>query len=46
MSISSSAIPQIELNAGVRIPQIGFGVFQVPATDTAEAALRARPGRR
>jgi 2,5-diketo-D-gluconate reductase A len=39
-----SAVPTIKLNNGVEIPQLGFGVFQVPPADTAEAvtvALRA-----
>ncbi|MGA5647904.1 aldo/keto reductase [Streptomyces seoulensis] len=37
-------IPDITLNNGVRMPQLGFGVFQVPDDETAEAvghALRA-----
>lgn len=33
--------PQIELNNGVRIPQLGFGVFQVPAEDTVDVVLAA-----
>jgi 2,5-diketo-D-gluconate reductase A len=39
-----SAVPSVKLNNGVEIPQLGFGVFQVPPQDTAEAvgvALRA-----
>ena len=32
-------IPNIELNNGVSIPQLGFGVFQVPPNDT-KAAVR------
>jgi 2,5-diketo-D-gluconate reductase A len=31
------AIPDIELNDGNTIPQLGFGVFQIPPRDTAEA---------
>jgi diketogulonate reductase-like aldo/keto reductase len=27
-------VPTIELNNGVTIPQLGFGVFQVPPEDT------------
>ena len=27
-------VPQFELNNGVSIPQLGFGVFQVPAEQT------------
>ncbi|QMU76487.1 aldo/keto reductase [Streptacidiphilus sp. PB12-B1b] len=37
-------IPDVTLNNGVRIPQLGFGVFKVPDGETAEAvgtALRA-----
>lgn len=36
--------PYLELNDGRQIPQLGFGVFQIPQEDTAEAvetALRA-----
>ena len=39
-----SAVPTIKLNNGVEIPQLGFGVFQVPPKDAAGAvtvALRA-----
>jgi 2,5-diketo-D-gluconate reductase A len=36
-----STVPQLELADGGRIPQLGFGVFQVPPKDTAEAVLRA-----
>jgi 2,5-diketo-D-gluconate reductase A len=35
-----SKVPTIELNDGVRIPQLGFGVFQIPPNETA-AAVRA-----
>ncbi len=35
-----SNIPEIELNDGVRIPQLGFGVFQIDPKETA-AAVRA-----
>jgi len=31
------AVPTIELNDGTAIPQLGFGVFQVPPAETAEA---------
>ena len=34
---SATAVPTIELNDGNRIPQLGFGVFQIPPADTAEA---------
>jgi 2,5-diketo-D-gluconate reductase A len=35
-----SKVPMIELNDGVRIPQLGFGVFQIDPGETA-AAVRA-----
>ena len=35
------AIPTLELNDGRRIPQLGFGVFQVAATDTEEVVSTA-----
>ena len=41
MTISTSQVPSIELRGGVEIPQLGFGVFQVPPEETAEAATRA-----
>ncbi|MGI4895954.1 MAG: aldo/keto reductase [Janthinobacterium lividum] len=34
-------VPLIKLNDGVEIPQLGFGVFQVPPEQTAEVALQA-----
>jgi 2,5-diketo-D-gluconate reductase A len=36
-----STVPTIELNDGHRIPQLGFGVFQIPPEETAEAVGRA-----
>ena len=39
-----SQVPQLTLNHGVTIPQLGFGVFQVPPEDTqrlVEEALEA-----
>ena len=33
----SSPVPTIELNDGHAIPQLGFGVFQIPPKDTAQA---------
>jgi 2,5-diketo-D-gluconate reductase A len=36
-----SKIPTIELNDGVRIPQLGFGVFQIDPKATAEAVKTA-----
>ncbi|MGB6039726.1 MAG: aldo/keto reductase, partial [Gordonia sp. (in: high G+C Gram-positive bacteria)] len=32
-------IPNITLNNGVEIPQLGFGVFQIPPADTKAAVL-------
>jgi 2,5-diketo-D-gluconate reductase A len=34
-------VPTIELNNGVSIPQLGFGVFQIPPEDTADAVTHA-----
>ena len=34
-------VPTITLNDGTSIPQLGFGVFQVPPTETAETVTRA-----
>ena len=36
-----TAVPTITLNDGVEIPQLGFGVFQVPPENTKEATLAA-----
>jgi 2,5-diketo-D-gluconate reductase A len=41
MSPNDIAIPDIALADGEQIPQFGFGVFQVPPEDTAEAATLA-----
>jgi diketogulonate reductase-like aldo/keto reductase len=41
MPISNSKIPMVALSDGEAIPQLGFGVFQVPPQDTAEVATRA-----
>lgn len=35
------AVPNIPLHDGATIPQLGFGVFQVPPQDTAEVVTRA-----
>ena len=34
-------VPGVQLNNGVRIPQVGFGVFRVPDDDTAAAVRTA-----
>ena len=36
-----TAVPDVMLNNGRTIPQFGFGVFQIPPADTAEAVSRA-----
>src|SRR5947209_13431298 len=36
-----ATVPTIALNNGVEIPQLGFGVFQIPPEKTAEAVRRA-----
>ena len=36
-----TAVPTIELNDGNRIPQLGFGVFQIAPADTAEVVRQA-----
>jgi 2,5-diketo-D-gluconate reductase A len=35
MTTTTANVPTVELNNGVRIPQFGFGVFQIPAAETA-----------
>jgi len=36
-----TSVPNITLNNGVEIPQLGFGVFQVPAGETKAAVIQA-----
>ena len=36
-----STVPTIDLNDGNKIPQLGFGVFQIPPEDTADAVKTA-----
>ena len=36
-----SSVPNITLNNGVQIPQLGFGVFQIKPADTVEAVTAA-----
>ncbi|MBV8987846.1 MAG: aldo/keto reductase, partial [Solirubrobacterales bacterium] len=38
---STVTVPQLELNDGNLIPQLGFGVFQIPPEETAEAVSSA-----
>ncbi|RSM38489.1 aldo/keto reductase [Amycolatopsis balhimycina DSM 5908] len=39
-----TSVPVIELNNGVRMPQLGYGVFQVPDDETATAVKAALEG--
>jgi 2,5-diketo-D-gluconate reductase A len=41
MSSSTDQVPRLAMNDGEQIPQLGFGVFQVPPRDTADVATRA-----
>jgi 2,5-diketo-D-gluconate reductase A len=41
MPQTANAVPTVQLNDGRAIPQLGFGVFQIPPADTAEAVGRA-----
>ena len=41
MSLSQTAVPNIKLAGDVEIPQLGYGVFQIPADETVEATTRA-----
>jgi 2,5-diketo-D-gluconate reductase A len=41
MSSHTDQIPRVSLRPHVAIPQLGFGVFQVPAKETEEAVARA-----
>jgi 2,5-diketo-D-gluconate reductase A len=36
-NVRTSTVPTIDLNDGHAIPQLGFGVFQIPPKDTAQA---------
>jgi 2,5-diketo-D-gluconate reductase A len=38
---ATTSVPAIDLNDGTSIPQLGFGVFQIPPAETAEAVKRA-----
>jgi 2,5-diketo-D-gluconate reductase A len=39
--MTTNPVPAVELNNGVRIPQFGFGVFQIPPEETAQAVRTA-----
>jgi 2,5-diketo-D-gluconate reductase A len=41
MTSSTESVPLLDLRDASHIPQIGFGVFQVPPEDTAEVVARA-----
>jgi 2,5-diketo-D-gluconate reductase A len=41
MSTTSSQTPQLSLRDGEQIPQLGFGVFQVPPRETEEVVAQA-----
>ncbi len=41
METGSGAVPSVELVGGVGIPQLGFGVFQVPPAQAAEVVAQA-----
>jgi 2,5-diketo-D-gluconate reductase A len=41
MTTQTTSVPYVDLNDGNRMPQLGFGVFQVPADETAEAVSHA-----
>jgi 2,5-diketo-D-gluconate reductase A len=41
VEVSVSNVPMIALNNGVEIPQLGFGVFQIPPAETTDATLAA-----
>jgi 2,5-diketo-D-gluconate reductase A len=41
MSASTDNVPRIELRGGAQIPQLGYGVFQIPPAETEEAVALA-----
>jgi 2,5-diketo-D-gluconate reductase A len=41
VEVSVTNVPMIPLNNGVEIPQLGFGVFQIPPDETVAATLAA-----
>ena len=41
MTETTTAVPTVTLNNGSTIPQLGFGVFQVPPEDTADVVTKA-----
>jgi 2,5-diketo-D-gluconate reductase A len=41
MSTQANQVPQVPLGEGEKIPQLGFGVFQVPPAETEQAVAEA-----
>jgi len=41
MASSDTTVPDVTLTGDVQIPQLGFGVFQIPPEDTVEVTLQA-----
>ncbi|WP_445151403.1 aldo/keto reductase [Baekduia sp. Peel2402] len=41
MASTPTTVPTVQLNDGEQIPQLGFGVFQIPPADTVETVVRA-----
>jgi diketogulonate reductase-like aldo/keto reductase len=41
MASTPTSVPTVQLNDGEQIPQLGFGVFQIPPADTVETVTRA-----
>ncbi|MDF2968709.1 MAG: 2,5-didehydrogluconate reductase, partial [Nocardioidaceae bacterium] len=41
MTETATAVPTVTLNNGSTIPQLGFGVFQVPPEDTSDVVAKA-----
>jgi 2,5-diketo-D-gluconate reductase A len=41
MTATNANVPSVALRDGESIPQLGFGVFQIPPQDTTEVTLRA-----
>jgi 2,5-diketo-D-gluconate reductase A len=41
MATNTTLVPDLNLNDGNRMPQLGFGVFQIPEDETAQAVAHA-----
>jgi 2,5-diketo-D-gluconate reductase A len=41
MTTQTTSVPNVDLNDGNHMPQLGFGVFQVPEEDTAQTVAHA-----